>query len=65
MDRDPTECVHQKELIKARTDLAAAQLEVERLKAWLLKIDGGDSPCTDQSQLRQWAYEAVTLGKQP
>lgn len=36
--------------------------ERDRLAAWLSHIDGGDAPCTDESQLRQWAYEAVTLG---
>lgn len=35
--------------------------EVDRLNNWLAKIDGGDHPCTDESQLRQWAYEAITL----
>jgi hypothetical protein len=35
--------------------------EVERLSKWLEKIEGGDSPCTDEAQLRQWAYSAVTL----
>lgn len=39
-----------------------ARVEAERLHAWLKKIEGGDDPCTDESQLRQWAYEAVTLG---
>ncbi len=37
--------------------------EVERLDATLQMIDGGDHPCTDESQLRQWAYEARTLGR--
>lgn len=32
-----------------------------RLRAWLEHIVGGDSPCTDESQLRQWAYEAIVL----
>ena len=41
-----------------------AEAEVARLTAWLQKIDGGDSPCTDESQLRQWAYEALTLGRE-
>lgn len=38
--------------------------EVERLSKWLQKIDGGDNPCTDEKQLRQWAYEAVTLKRE-
>ena len=36
--------------------------EIERLSRWLRLIDGGDNPCTSESTLRQWAYEAVTLG---
>lgn len=43
---------------------ARAEKEVARLRAWLLRIDGGDHPCTDEAKLRQWAYEAVTLGKE-
>jgi hypothetical protein len=35
--------------------------EVERLDAWLKHIEGGDSPCQDESTLRQWAYEATVL----
>ena len=35
--------------------------EIRRLTAWLARIEGGDNPCTDESQLRQWAYEANTL----
>lgn len=37
--------------------------EIERLSSWLQKIEGGDNPCRDESQLRQWAYEAVTLSR--
>lgn len=37
------------------------QDEVVRLDGWLAIIDGGDGPCTDESRLRQWAYEARTL----
>lgn len=37
--------------------------EVARLEAWLYRIDGGDNPCRDEEQLRQWAYEALTLGR--
>lgn len=36
--------------------------ECDRLAAWLKHIEGGDNPCLDESQLRQWAYEATTLG---
>lgn len=35
--------------------------ECERLTWWLARIDGGDHPCRDEGQLRQWAYEAVSL----
>lgn len=38
--------------------------EVERLTAWLQRIDGGDHPCKDAEQLRQWAYEALTLRRE-
>lgn len=46
---------------RENADLLAA--ENDRLSAWLRRIDGGDAPCTDEAQLRQWAYDAVTLGK--
>lgn len=39
--------------------------ENERLRSWLCMIEGGDTPCRDEAQLRQWAYEAVTLGNKP
>ena len=45
-----------------RKRLAALEAENRRLKDWLLKIEGGDNPCTDERVLRQWAYNAVTLG---
>lgn len=47
---------------EARPEVADAVVEVERLKRWLARIGGGDSPCLDQNQLRQWAYEALVLG---
>ena len=37
--------------------------ECERLSGVLQAIDGGDCPVTDEALLRQWAYEAITLGK--
>jgi hypothetical protein len=42
---------------------ARLEEENEKLKAALVLIDGGDNPSHDESQLRQWAYEAVTLGR--
>lgn len=45
-------------------ELGRAKAEVDRLHNWLKRIDGGDHPCTDESQLRQWAYEAISLGKE-
>lgn len=44
-------------------ELLDLRREVERLSAVLQRIDGGDSPCTDEAKLRQWAYEATTLGR--
>lgn len=44
-------------------EVARLQAEIVRLSTWLIKIDGGDNPCRDESQLRQWAYEAVVLGR--
>ncbi len=38
------------------------EVEIERLKAWLVAIDGGDMPIDDASELRQLAYRAITLG---
>jgi len=43
---------------------AALRAEVERLSAWLVRIDGGDVPCDDAATLRSWAYEAITLGRE-
>lgn len=45
-------------------EIAELRAKVERLTAWLLRIEGGDNPCEDAAQLRQWAYEAVTLGRE-
>ena len=42
-------------------EIIRLQAEVERLSCWLERIDGGDTPCNDPTQLRQWAYEAITL----
>ena len=56
-------CVVELEASKQRVlDLEA---EVERLDGWLSKIDGGDHPCTDESKLRQWAFQAHCLGHDP
>lgn len=41
----------------------ALQEELARLRGVLQRIDGGDSPCTDEAKLREWAYEALTLGR--
>jgi hypothetical protein len=53
-------------ILRSEHDTAGAfaklRADNERLRAWLLRIDGGDNPCFDQAQLRRWAYEAVTLG---
>jgi hypothetical protein len=56
------EVERQNEVHRLRTDVKLLQNEVARLAGWLRKIEGGDSPCRDEVQLRQWAYEAVTLG---
>ena len=37
--------------------------EISRLRDVLEHIAGGDNPCTDESKLRQWAYEALVLGR--
>lgn len=37
--------------------------ELQRLSGVLARIEGGDHPCTNESLLRQWAYEALTLGR--
>lgn len=44
----------------AQAELDALRTEKERLLAWLYKIEGGDTPCFDDAQLRRWAYEATT-----
>lgn len=49
----------------AQVEIDRLHAEVERLTGWLEKIEGGDRPCQDESQLRQWAYAAVTLGHTP
>lgn len=48
----------------AREEIARLRAEVERLGAWLCRIDGGDNPTDDAATLRRWAYEAVTLGRE-
>jgi hypothetical protein len=47
-----------------RAEVQRLRVEANRLAGWLKLIDGGDNPCTDESQLRQWAYDAITLGKE-
>lgn len=56
------ECVSADFARDIEADLTRCRKECDRLTAWLKHIDGGDSPCLDESQLRQWAYEATTLG---
>jgi len=50
--------------VELQADNQRLRAEVERLTAWLRKIDGGDNPCLDEAVLRQWAYDAVTLGRE-
>ena len=44
-------------------NVARLLAEIERLQGVLQRIDGGDHYCTDESKLRQWAYEGLTLGR--
>jgi len=46
---------------RERRHSARLEAEVDRLRDWLIRIEGGDLPCEDAEQLRRWAYEAVTL----
>ena len=54
--------LEKRKLNRTLGELLAAQLEAKRLKAWLAKIEGGDNPSKDESELREWAYEALVLG---
>ncbi|MFA5187133.1 MAG: hypothetical protein WC551_11675 [Patescibacteria group bacterium] len=47
---------------KQQDEVNRLSAENDRLRGWLELIEGGDHPCTDAQQLRQWAYEAITLG---
>lgn len=49
-------------IVELEAECARLRKEVKRQQAWLSRIDGGDEPCDDAAQLRQWAYEANTLG---
>lgn len=67
--KGPHQMVHQAYLDQVHERIATltrerdeAIRERERYRAWLSHIDGGSAPCTNEAQLRQWAYEAVTLG---
>ena len=52
------------EIVRKMADrIAALEAENERLAAWLQRIEGRDSPCSNAWKLRQWAYQAATLGK--
>jgi len=46
---------------RERRHSARLEATVDRLRDWLLRIEGGDHPCEDAHQLRRWAYEAVAL----
>ncbi|MHC4430184.1 MAG: hypothetical protein ACYS0D_16535 [Planctomycetota bacterium] len=52
------------ELDAATRRISGLEAEVERLAGWLREIEGGDSPCTDEGKLRQWAYEALVLNRE-
>lgn len=52
------------EVERLRAENSRLLADANRLDAWLRKIDGGENPCTDESQLRQWAYDATVLGKE-
>lgn len=70
LDRPDTRDTHRAAAFEALLRAAEPELrwlrgEVARLTAWLERIDGGDEPCTDESQLRQWAYEALVLRRTP
>lgn len=50
---------------RERKHSAHLEAEVDRLRDWLIRIEGGDHPCEDAEQLRRWAYEAATLSRDP
>jgi len=65
-----TRLAHVEATTSLRADLAKArdrgdrmQIECARLDGVLRCIDGGDNPVLDEAMLRQWAYEATTLGR--
>lgn len=39
-------------------EIAELKENVARLEAWLSRIEGGDNPCDDPRQLREWAWRA-------
>lgn len=43
---------------QATEEVTRLRAEVERLGAWIDRINGGDAPCPDATQLRRWAFEA-------
>lgn len=40
-------------------EIAALRARLEHRDAWLTLIDGGDRPCDDPAQLREWAMRAL------
>ena len=45
--------------------VAEARAEVERLESWLMQIDGGDHPITDERTLREMAMRALRGDRVP
>mgnify|MGYP001613386811 CR=1 FL=1 len=65
-DLRTADATHRVLIAKEREEVERLKAEVIRLRGWLVKIDGADNPPgPTASVLRQWAYEAVTLGHEP
>lgn len=47
---------------RLRAEVERQDAEIERLRSWLQAIEGGQAPITDESALRQMAYDAIVLG---
>lgn len=54
---EPTKAERERDRLRDR--VKELEAKIDRLEAWLMRIDGGDNPCMDTGQLLEWAMRAL------